>query len=281
MIRIIQEQGWRKASVLLVIIVMFPLMNSSEKAVAASYSENFGGSCYSLSSGLSVRYNGGEVPNSLTDTSAHYQAYTNALMSGCALRLNAISSNLIITFPLASQPVSLSFATYAVNGNQSVVVTYTDSTTTSFIVPDSIGYAGYLNTVSFTGSGKRIALLTFTPANNPDIYVLDNLVWSAPSDLNLGKPTLATAPVKGQFVTASVSSDNPGKATFYVDSKRIAGCLAVPSTGTSPNYTASCTFKPAVSGSHRLQVLFTPTDVGISAVRNESNITVSRRSNKR
>ncbi len=253
----------------------------AERADAVSFSENFGASCYSLNSGLSVLYNGNQLQNSITVNTAHWQAYTNALMSGCALRLWAITSNLVVAFPQVSLPVSLSFATYAVNGNQTAIVTYFDSTTTTFVIPDTTSLSGSVNTVSFAGSGKRIASLTFTPANNPDTYVIDNLTWSAPSGINLGTPTLSAAAFKGQLVTASVTSDGPGKATFYVNSKRIPKCIAVNSTGSSPNYSTSCTFKPAVIGSHTLQVLFTPTDIGALNGRSEAVFTVSKRSNRR
>lgn len=269
------------AFALLLITLIVTNLGFSEKATAVSYSENFGVSCYSLSSGLSVLYGGAEVPNGVTSTSAHWQAYTNALMSGCALRLNAIAANLVITFPSGSQPTSFSFATYAVNGNQTGIVTYTDGTTTTFVIPDTTPTTNYLNTVNFTGSGKRISAITFTPVNNPDIYIIDNLIWSAPGNLNLGIPTLSGTAIKGQSLNASVSSDTPGKATFFFDSKRIPSCISILSSGSSPSYSASCTFKPAVSGSHRLQVVFTPTDIGISPGRSEIQFTVGRRSNTR
>jgi hypothetical protein len=48
---------------------------------------------------------------------------------------------------------------------------------------------------------------------------------------------------------------------FFVDGKRISTCLAVSATGSNSSYSATCTFKPSVTGRHTYHATHTPSDV--------------------
>ena len=63
---------------------------------------------------------------------------------------------------------------------------------------------------------------------------------------------------KGTSKSISVTANNPGKVRFFVDGKRIANCIAISTTGSYPNFTATCAWIPTVTNRHFLSALFTP-----------------------
>jgi hypothetical protein len=55
-------------------------------------------------------------------------------------------------------------------------------------------------------------------------------------------------------------SDAPGKVTVLANGKRIPGCINIALTGSSPNYSAQCQYKPASRGNVILVAQVTPSD---------------------
>lgn len=95
-------------------------------------------------------------------------------------------------------------------------------------------------------------------------------------------PTLSTAPAKGISVTISVSLNAHGKVRFTANGKRIPNCLAISTTGIYPNISATCSWKPSVTGRVLLQALLTPTSNTFSASSSDRFTTnVLRRSTSR
>jgi hypothetical protein len=81
----------------------------------------------------------------------------------------------------------------------------------------------------------------------------------------IGTPTLSGTPYKGLSINISVSIDSAGTVRFFVDNKRIANCLKVSMTGTSPSFTATCSWKPPTQGFHAIKATVTPTNTGQAA----------------
>jgi hypothetical protein len=79
-------------------------------------------------------------------------------------------------------------------------------------------------------------------------------------------PTFSGTIYKGTSESITVIVNIPGKVRFYFDGKRIPGCLAVSSTGTTPNITATCIWKPAVTGNRYVYATLTPFDGSTPAV---------------
>lgn len=78
-----------------------------------------------------------------------------------------------------------------------------------------------------------------------------------PANVNLSVPSFTT------FRTSSdltVSSDTPGKITFYANGKRIPRCIAIPLSGISPTFSATCAYKPSSRGIVSLTATITPSD---------------------
>jgi hypothetical protein len=119
-----------------------------------------------------------------TECFAHWGTYGG--FTGLSLHLYGVRSNVTFTFSSTEFVTSFSFQAQAVNGNQSARVTYADGTTSSFSVPNTIA----LQTVTFTGNGKRISSFSIVGISGPgcngdgsvtygnDYWVLDNLSWT-------------------------------------------------------------------------------------------------------
>ena len=109
-----------------------------------------------------------------------------------------------------------------------------------------------------------------------------NTVAGLSSPANFGSPTISGVIKKGNSINVSVTVDAPGFVRFSVDGKRIAGCLKVATTGSSPNYTATCAWKPTVQGNKRITASFVSTDSSyLSANSGPALFTVSSRTNNR
>lgn len=70
---------------------------------------------------------------------------------------------------------------------------------------------------------------------------------------------------KGVPTNLNVSVSGPGKVRFFQDGKRIADCLAVATTGSYPNYSATCRWKPSLIGRHVLHAAFTSSNVSFES----------------
>lgn len=82
------------------------------------------------------------------------------------------------------------------------------------------------------------------------------------------------------LITAVVSSTS--KVTFYASGKRIAGCISKATTGSSPTFTATCSWKPTTRGAATLLATATSLDVGLSsATSSRLNVSVISRTTTR
>jgi hypothetical protein len=147
-------------------------------ASATTLTETFGTTCFTLSSGISITFNGN---NLTTSGQARYASdYAgNGTMAGCMVSLQNITANVVVTFPSANRASSVSLEAGAVNGAQTVIVNYTDASTATWTIPNTVGsYPSNVAILTFNGNGKTISSLLFTPANNPDWWIFDNLSWN-------------------------------------------------------------------------------------------------------
>jgi hypothetical protein len=102
------------------------------------------------------------------------------------------------------------------------------------------------------------------------------------SAATLGAPSISGPVRKGIASTISVSVNGPGFVRFFVNSKRIPGCLKVATSGTSPNFTASCTWKPSTRGARTFSASFAPSDSTFLVANSGSTVyQISSRTNTR
>jgi hypothetical protein len=112
----------------------------------------------------------------------------------------------------------------------------------------------YNFTITTTDSVGNSASRTFA-------IVVTNLNESS----STSPPAVSGNVYKGIVISLTVTVNAPGKVRFFMDGKRIAGCLAVSTTGSYPNYSASCSWKPAVTAKHDVTAALTPSDNTFSA----------------
>ena len=109
-----------------------------------------------------------------------------------------------------------------------------------------------------------------------------NAVAGLASAAIMGTPSSSGELVKGISSTISVSVDSPGFVRFFMDGKRIPGCLKISTSGTTPNFTATCTWKPSVRGSRKFTASFTPSDANsLAANSTATTYFISSRTNTR
>jgi hypothetical protein len=106
------------------------------------------------------------------------------------------------------------------------------------------------------------------------------------ADVNLtptvSSPTISGAVSKGSQTTISVTSDTAGTVRFFINGKRIAGCLSRPTTGSSPTFTATCSWRPTVQGVHRVTAqLVTSVQAAAKPISSPLTVNVSRRTTRR
>lgn len=89
-------------------------------------------------------------------------------------------------------------------------------------------------------------------------------------DSTISTPLLSGTPTKGQTISVSVNLNVAGKVQFLIDGKRIAGCIARPTTGSYPNYSSTCVFKPVRTGRQYLRARLTPTNSNFIATQSTS-----------
>lgn len=81
----------------------------------------------------------------------------------------------------------------------------------------------------------------------------------------INTPSLSGTIYKGMTTAITVTMDSPGKVRFIIDNKRIPACLSVQTTGTSPNFSATCNWKPPTKGFHYITAILTPSNLSQSA----------------
>ena len=107
------------------------------------------------------------------------------------------------------------------------------------------------------------------------------LRYLAVSGVALNSITFSTQPMKSTATTISLVINVAGKVSFTAAGVRIKNCLARNTSGTSPTYTVTCSWKPAIHGPNTLDLRITPTDSNFAATTIKQYVTVSRRTNKR
>ena len=79
-------------------------------------------------------------------------------------------------------------------------------------------------------------------------------------------PSISGTPFKGISIATTVTVNAAGKVRFFLNGKRISNCLAVSTSGSGSTYTATCNWRPAVTGRQSITATLTPTSNTFSSV---------------
>ncbi len=110
-----------------------------------------------------------------------------------------------------------------------------------------------------------ITITATDPSSNTTVVNYVVTITNASEASVVGTPTWSGNIYKGVSLSLTVSSNAPGKVRFFMDGKRISNCLAVATTGSYPNYSATCSWKPASVNRHTVSASLTPSDVSFSS----------------
>lgn len=140
------------------------------------------------------------------------------------------------------------------------------------------------NGVANTGSGGGGAtyISSALPGGNGGsgliIFKFAEVVFPA----NINTPTVSSVVSKGISAIITVTMDSPGRVEFFWGNKSIGGCISVATTGTSPNFTASCNWRPTVSGTAFIKATLKPSNSAQAAVTSGAkSVTINKRTTRR
>ena len=130
------------------------------------------------------------------------------------------------------------------------------------------------------GSVSLTAIFTPTDTSNFETSTSTTLtitVVNGVSTVTLSLAGGATTAPKGQAINIIASIDQAGRVTFFIDGKRVPGCInRAASIGN-----ISCSWKPAVQKSVTISARLTPTNSVYNASTSTMNVAVVRRSGAR
>jgi VCBS repeat-containing protein len=205
---------------------------------------------------------------------------------------NATNQTLTVTITNVNEAPTITTAssnpTHAISQaeNISSVITYTgsdvDAGTTltwslsgtdaaAFTINSSSGVLAFAANPDFEApqdadtNNSYILIVTVSDGSLSDTQTLTITITNANESGSVGAPTSSGALNKGIATTISVSANTAGKVRFFVGGKRISTCLARTTTGSYPTLTATCSWRPAVTGRQVLTARLTPTDNTFSA----------------
>jgi hypothetical protein len=137
------------------------------------------------------------------------------------------------------------------------------------------------NAVSVSGNSKFVRKKNKSACSVADVWLLVNnnlgAALNVSSSISVTNPS-GTASYRSNVVITATGSV-AGKITFYVNNKKIPGCIKV---ATNVSNVASCNWKPSLRGSQLLSAYLLPTD-STYLTSNSSNVSVfvTKRSSQR
>jgi len=131
-------------------------------------------------------------------------------------------------------------------------------------------------------NNQYVVIITVSDGALSDTQTLTVTITNVNESASINAPTVSGSINKGISATITVTLNTDGKVRFFVGGKRISNCLARSTTGSYPNFTATCSWKPPVMGSQSLTARVTPSDNSFSATTSPSTaVLVTKRTNSR
>jgi hypothetical protein len=131
-------------------------------------------------------------------------------------------------------------------------------------------------------NNQYVVIITVSDGALSDTQTLTVTITNANESASINVPTVSDSVYKGVATTITVTLNSAGKVRFFVGGKRISNCLARSTTGSYPNFLATCSWKPPVTGRQSLTASITPTDGSFSAATSPSSaVWVNKRANSR
>ena len=179
------------------------------------------------------------------------------------------------TYALTQAENITSVVTYAatdVDAGASLSFSITSgSDSADFTINSSTGVLTFVTSPDFEApidsdlNNTYVVVITVSDGSLTDVQTLTVTITNANESAVLSAPTVSGSIYKGTQITITVTSSAAGKVRFFLGGKRISGCLAKSTSGSYPTNTATCAWKPPVTGRQILTAQITPTDNTFSA----------------
>jgi hypothetical protein len=101
-------------------------------------------------------------------------------------------------------------------------------------------------------SGSNHVLYNGAYTSYSGVFIYEMEITDENLNPTISAPSVSGAVYKGAATTISVTSDASGTVRFFLNGKRIAGCLSRATTGSSPTYTATCSWRPTTQGTQKI-----------------------------
>lgn len=105
--------------------------------------------------------------------------------------------------------------------------------------------------------------------------------YAIASSIQFSNVSFSSPPTKGINTTISFDVNAAGSVQVFSQGARIKNCHKKTTSGSSPAYTVSCVWKPAVQGSTTLKIIGTPSDALIAKTTQSYSVQVLKRSTTR
>jgi hypothetical protein len=112
-------------------------------------------------------------------------------------------------------------------------------------ITKSSGWAPVLN-------GSNFVLYNGAYISYSGVFIYEMLITDENMNPTIATPSTSGSVSKGIVTTISVTSDASGTVRFFLNGKRIPGCFSRATTGSSPTYTATCSWRPTTQGQQRI-----------------------------
>ena len=199
----------------------------------------------------------------LNSASGFYNSGTN--LTNYAITYNGNSNS--------SGSVPSSAAGY--NENESLEI----PSNTGSLLKSGQSFYGWNTSISGDGTDYLAGSIFTFPSSNTTLYakwVSSTPIFSA-FGLTGGSVTAAYRTQTTISATVSVAS----RVTFFVDGKRIPGCISKLTTGSSPTATVNCSYRPSTRGQRTLSATAKSVTGGISASSSNVKISIEKRTGPR
>jgi hypothetical protein len=131
-------------------------------------------------------------------------------------------------------------------------------------------------------NNQYVVIITVSDGALSDTQTLTVTITNANESASVSAPAVSGTINKGISTTITVTLNAAGKVRFFLGGKRISNCLARSTTGSYPNFSATCSWKPPVTGRQSLTASITPTDISFSAATSASTaVWVNKRASSR
>jgi uncharacterized repeat protein (TIGR02543 family) len=176
-----------------------------------------------------------------------------------------VNENVAPSFSVATVNVNESSTLTISGGVDQADFTITRSDTASAIIRFAISPDYEAPADSGGNNVYNITISATDAAGNAGNQSINITVINLNESSSISTPSVSGTIYKGVTITLTVTVNAPGKVRFYMDGKRIANCLSIATTGAYPNFSATCSWKPAVTQRHTVHAALTPSDPSFSA----------------